>query len=575
MEPAPTSCFGPPLGASGARRGRTNAIVFAGYLVVAFLYFGIRILPHPERTSVGGVFTDPQIFFWSFEWWPHAILHGENPFYTHAIWAPDGFNLAWATSVPGLAIAFAPVTLAFGPILSYNAACILMPALAAWTAYLLCRHITGGTWPSLVGGYLFGFSSYILGGQLSHINTVAVFLVPLSVLLVLRFLEGALSARALTLWLGALLAWQASLSTEILFTSTLAGVCALALAFVLVPTARVSLRTLVGPLIGAFGTAAVLMAPLIYYVLTGTQSRPPSGPEAFVADALNFAVPTKATVGGWWSSGLARHFPANDIERGAYLGLPTLLIIGWFGLRSRRTQHGRFLVASFCLAAVAALGSWLTVDGRRVITLPWIHLADLPLFDNIMPVRFSMFSALIAAVIVALWAASSIRPPWLRILLPGLAVVALLPNLSWHAWARSPAIPSLFTTGKYRDCLARGENVLTFPVGPRGDAMAWQAVSRFWFRMAGGYISPTIPPTFTHPAGLAHLTTADNPSEVKIGAVLELARLKSVTTIVVDARQGTMWRPILSKLGPPENVGGALIYRLPGSPWRYPLCSGS
>jgi len=552
-----------------------NAIVFGGYLVVSVLYFGIRVLAHPERTSVGGLFTDPQVFIWSFEWWPHAILHGENPFYTHAIWAPDGFNLAWATTVPGLAIAFAPVTLAFGPILSYNAACILMPALAAWTAYLLCRHMTGATWPSLVGGYLFGYSSYILGGELSHVNTVAVFLVPLAALVVLRFLDGTLSARALTLSLGALLAGQISLSTEILFTVTLALAGALALALVLVPTARVRLRMLAGPLIGAYGIAAVLTAPLIYYVLTGAQSRPPSGQQAFVADALNFVVPTKATVGGWWSSRLARHFPANDIERGAYLGIPTLLIVAWFGLRWRRTQQARFLIASFCLAAIAALGSWLTVDGRRITTLPWIHLAQLPLFDNIMPARLSMFSALAAAVIVALWAASNIRPPWLRVLLPGLAVVALLPNLSWHAWARSPDIPSLFTTGKYRDCLRQGENVLTFPVGPRGDSMAWQAVSRFWFRMPGGYIGPTIPSTFTHPAGLAHLTTADNPSEVKIGAVLELARLKSVTSIVVDAKQGATWRPILSKLGPAQNVGGALIYRLPWAARSYPLCSGS
>ena len=30
---------------------------------------------------------------WSFEWWPHAIFHGLNPFVPHVIWAPDGANL--------------------------------------------------------------------------------------------------------------------------------------------------------------------------------------------------------------------------------------------------------------------------------------------------------------------------------------------------------------------------------------------------------------------------------------------------------------------------------------------------
>ena len=71
-------------------------------------------------------------------------------------------------------------------------AAILLPALAAWTAFLLCRHLTGSFWPSFAGGYLFGFSSYMLGQELGHLHMTAVFLVPLAALVVLRFLEGAL-----------------------------------------------------------------------------------------------------------------------------------------------------------------------------------------------------------------------------------------------------------------------------------------------------------------------------------------------------------------------------------------------
>ena len=165
----------------------------AAYLLVSFLFLGLPVAAHPERDVVGGLFTDPQIFVWSFAWWPHAILHGLNPIYTHQIWAPDGFNLAWATSVPGLAIAFAPLTLLFGPVLAYNVASILMPALAAWTAFLLCRRVTGGAaWPSLAGGYLFGFSTYILAAELTHIFSAAVFLLPVAALLVLRFIDGDL-----------------------------------------------------------------------------------------------------------------------------------------------------------------------------------------------------------------------------------------------------------------------------------------------------------------------------------------------------------------------------------------------
>jgi hypothetical protein len=133
------------------RRARTSAAVLLGYAAISFLYFGVRLLPHPGRLILG-TGTDPEIFVWSVAWWPHAILHGDNPFVSHAIWAPDGINLAWTTSVPAIAVAVAPVTLLFGPVAGYNVAALLLPALAAWAAFLLCRHVTRAFWPSLAGG---------------------------------------------------------------------------------------------------------------------------------------------------------------------------------------------------------------------------------------------------------------------------------------------------------------------------------------------------------------------------------------------------------------------------------------
>src|SRR5207237_172384 len=93
---------------------------------------------------------DAGIFIWSFAWWPHAIFHWQNPFITHAIWAPDGTNLAWTASAPGLSLMFMPLTLIAGPLISYDVAAILMPALAALTAFLLCRHVTRTFWPAIV-----------------------------------------------------------------------------------------------------------------------------------------------------------------------------------------------------------------------------------------------------------------------------------------------------------------------------------------------------------------------------------------------------------------------------------------
>src|ERR1700686_3970658 len=123
------------------RRKRTALAVLAGYSFVSFLWFGLHVVIEPGRQYIGD-FDDPQIPIWSFAWWPHAIAHGLNPFVTQAVWAPHGLDLAWVNSVPPIALVFAPLTWAVGPVASYNVAAVLLPAISAWTAFLLCRHLT-------------------------------------------------------------------------------------------------------------------------------------------------------------------------------------------------------------------------------------------------------------------------------------------------------------------------------------------------------------------------------------------------------------------------------------------------
>ena len=501
------------------------------------------------------------MYIWSLAWWPHALLHGENPFYTHVLWAPNGANLAWATSIPTLAIPLTPVTLAFGPVLSYNVACILMPALDAWAAFLLCRALTRRTLPSLVGGYLFGFSSYVLAGELSHVHSAAVFPLPLGALLILRFWRHELGARAFALLFGGLVALQLGLSTEILLQLTIVIAIGLLLAFAILGGWRRHVLELVPPLIAAYAFAGVVALPFVYYLLSGNESPPNPGAQSFTADLANFVVPTKATVGGWWSGDIASHFPGNDVERGAYLGLPALVIVVLFAVRARRNRGTR-LLALIPVVVLLSLGSWFTVDGHRLFRLPWAAVAHRSVFVNVMPVRFAVFCVLIVAVVVALWISSRPAGSRLRLVLPSLAVLAVVPNLAWRGWACGADVPMLFRTEAVRHCIPQNANVIVFPSGPRGDSMIWQAESGFWFRIAGGYITPSIPASFLHPAEITHLTTNDHPSEITVAAVRELARIKGVSAVVLDSDDAAVWAPILRPLGKPQAVGGTLIYRL-------------
>src|SRR5436190_1582258 len=111
------------------------------YAAASIALFGAPILFQLPRWYVGWG-ADPASHVWFLAWWPHAIAKGMNPFVTHAIWAPTGYDLAGSTSVPGPSLLLAPVTALAGPVASYNLLALAAPAFSAWGAFFLCRRLT-------------------------------------------------------------------------------------------------------------------------------------------------------------------------------------------------------------------------------------------------------------------------------------------------------------------------------------------------------------------------------------------------------------------------------------------------
>jgi hypothetical protein len=538
---------------------RRNLLVLAGYSALSLLYFGLPLLPHPGR-YVLGTGADPDIFVWSFAWWPHAILDGQNPFVAHAVWAPDGMNLAWVTSVPGLALPFAPVTLAFGPVVAYNLCSLLMPALAAWTAFLLCREATRSFWPAVVGGYLFGFSSYMLGQLLGHLHMSSVFLLPLVALFALRFVRGELETRGLAWRLGVLLAFQLLLSTELALTLTLALVVAALLAYAFLPGARPRLRALPRPVAGGYLLGALLASPLLWFALTDFVDDALTVPAFYSADVANLVVPTRL-VGLGGGSDLAQRFPGNVAEQGTYLGLPVLLVLAWLGAR-RRDRVARLLLALAGVAFLLMLGNALWIGGHRIVTLPWRWASELPLLNNVLPVRFALYLSLAVAVLVALWARDA--PRRAAIPLCALAVAFLVPA-AWDApWKLHPNRPEFFADRHLLEaCLPKGENELVFPFGSREHSMLWQAESGFRFRMAGGYLRPDVPATFDFQAIRDVVSGATDPS---LDEILQVARAKGVARILsLQTYQHPSWDE-LQPLAPVQLLGGVMVAPACGYP---------
>lgn len=546
------------LGTRGALGPTLGALAIYGLVSLAF--FG-RALAHVSQNYIGRG-SDPQIFIWSLGWWPHALLEGGNPFVTHAMWPVTGVNLAWVTSIPGLALAAAPVTLLAGPVVAYNVPAIALPALAAWTAFLLCRHLTGSWWASLAGGYLFGFSSYMLAQMVGHMHLTSVFLVPLVALTALRFVEGTIGRRGLALRLGTLLGAQIWLSTELFATLTFALVTSAMAAFVVVPTLRTSVRSAVMPVLGAYVLAVVAAAPLLAFALADFRTDSINDPSLYPADLLNLVVPTETTLQATdRTRELSREFLGNTNENGAYLGLPLLVVLGWFAWQARRRRERRLLVVLLVLGVLAELGVALHVVGSRVGPLPWALAAKLPGLNNVLPVRFSMYVALAAAVAAAIWAASPRPSRWLRVLLIAAAVVALAPAVSRDLWRTTPPRPSFFADGLYRVCFGVKET-LFIPQADATNATLWQAESGYAFRLANGSLSPEVPQGAPDPEAAYAVQYNTVPSGG--GArVVRLARGLGATAILLDDEHIAKWSPVLSRTGlKPVEKGGVSLYYL-------------
>jgi hypothetical protein len=554
-----------------ARRGqaalswRAHTLVLLGYFALSAVLIGRGALGHLDSDCVCTGSADPLQFVWTMVWWPHAIGNGLNPFLTHAIWVPKPFDLASATAVPLAAIVVTPVTLTLGPLASYNLLVLLSPALAAFFSFRLCQYLTGRVAPALVGGFLFGFSSYMLGQMIGHLNLTLVFFVPLAVHIVLRRVDGVIGRRRFVISIAAVVAGQALLSTEVLFTALMFGAITLLAGWVFADAdGRSRIRLTVIEAVGGGVIAAVVISPFLYYAVLYT-----SIPEILAAsrssmDALNPLIPTPVQRLGRTSfAPVAEKFPGGYPEAGGYLGVAIVLLAGWWLVATRDRAMSRVMIAVLVCTVVGSLGTALYIAGQPTISLPWKIATHLPLLKDIIPVRFAMYTALIVAVAVAQALSASVGSAALRWSLAVVGIVMLLPSGGSALFHSTPPDPHFFTSDQYRQYLDREEVVLAFPFSSSGPSMLWQARTDMWFRLAGGYLSQQPPPDYLEePAVLQFYSgTADAETPCLIRSFIER---RNVGAVVLESSSVEPWRPALEQLGLHRRaVGGVDLYRVP------------
>jgi hypothetical protein len=539
---------------------------FAALAIFAFaaiVAVGREMVTDPAHTTIGNAGSDRTQWMWSFEWVIHALRHLTNPFITHVTFAPVGFNLAWATVSPSAAILAIPITLLFGPVVSWNVVMLAAPISAAWLMFLVCRRLTRAFAPSLVGGFLFGFSSYEIGTLAGHLHLAVVCAIPLALYLVIRRLQGDLGTVAFVITLGLTLAFQFGISTEVFLTMTLAGAVAGASLLAFAPSRMEVLRRDGPPVVLAYALCAILVAPYLWYAFRyGSPQVALQPPAMYSTDALNFVVPTVITRIGRTTFGpVAATFTGNAAEQGGYLGVPLIVIMAAFAVERWREWLTRALVVTAGILVALTLGPVLHIAGISTMRLPWEPLTHVPLVKHVLPGRLMVYVAAVAAVMAALWIAR--RGGWWRWGLVVLALVALVPNWSSPLRVSSIETPSFFSSSLYRHYLKPDDNVLVLPFGSNGNSMLWQAKADFGFRMAGGYFSYLPAPFSTDPFVLSAGTGAVPADGGK--SLRHFLKAFGVTAIVVDPAAGPQWAGAFAQAHVHAVfAGGVEVARLPG-----------
>lgn len=450
---------------------------------------------------------------WFLSWTPHAVLHGLNPFVTTAINHPVGINLAANATMPLLGLLALPVTLTAGPAASLSLLLWVAYPLSAGAMYWVLRRWTEWAPAAFAGGLLYGFSPYMVGQGRLHLNLV---FVPLPPLIMLAVHELVVLRRGSALrWgglLGALVVAQYLVSTEILATTALVTLLAVAVLAATHPRAVApALRHAAPGAAVALVVAAAGVAYPAWELLAGPQRY--RLPLAFVdqvslrADLLGAVAPTTAA---WLSPGWLTHLggaasgSAGVVENGTYLGVPLLLLALYLTVRFRRDRWLPYLLAMGACTYVLSLGPHLTFGGHRTgVPLPFALVERIPLLELATPVRISLYTALFVAVLVALGldhlraavakepaGPGRPRPGPAELVAVGLvaavALVSLVPR--WPVPTAGSAVPAYFTTGGV-DRVPSGSTVLAYPypVPGRSQAMLWQAAAGMRFNLLGSY----------------------------------------------------------------------------------------
>jgi hypothetical protein len=480
-----------------SRRWAPDALVAAAFLGAAvFVTYGLWRGDGVLRENRD----DPIFFQWMLTHAARIFTHGENPFFAEQINAPFGLNLMANTSALGWAIPLAPVTILFGPWISFL---VMLTAGLAGTAFawyfVLSRHLVRNRAAAIIGGAFCGFAPGMISHANGHPNIVSQFLVPFLVLAVLRLRRDPDRWRRNGLILAGLVIYQTFINEEVLFLTALIMIVFVVLWAV---QRRAEARPLVVPTLKAAGlclavAGAVLAYPL-YWQFFGTSAYHglPLGVQGMGTDLLAVKSYSYESVLGGTHATVSK-LASSGSEENTFFGVPLLYVLLGVAVVLVRSAAGRALMLTLAWFWWLSLGPYVLIRGEATgIRTPWYYIAELPLFNSVVPTRIGLALTPIIGVLLAL-AVDRFQPVRFRVLWTSIVIAALLPIAPTPLDTSAPHVPPtpiFFTSGAWRDVVPEDGVVLSTPPGwvPYLSAMSWQVDTNLDFNIVGGYyLAPT------------------------------------------------------------------------------------
>ncbi|QQE77608.1 hypothetical protein [Alicyclobacillus sp. SO9] len=385
------------------------AFGFLASIIPVLLLFQKTLL-HPSTIYIGEN-QDSVQFMWYLGWFWHAVLNGHNPLHTSLLNAPIGLNLMQNTSVSTEALLFGPVFYLFNPVLAYNLAFAAGVILTGLAAMLLLRQLRVSRWLAVGGGVLIQLAPYSTAQSADgHINLIfsSVFVLASLVVIVRVLLHSILHPRILGTVFGVLLGMLFYTSAEVFATYAFIAVLSLVIWTRLSPKrVRQVIRLVPLPfLLWGLSITLLVLSPGLYTFFDGTQI--PSLAKAvmpvgvFVTDLLNPVLPTSVFLFHIHLTSVLTDRMSGDLsEKGAYFGIPTILILYWAIRKLWPSQLYRGLTILFVAVFVLSLGPKLHILGLYTpIPLPWILIQHIPLMREALPSRLMFYDDVIAVILV-------------------------------------------------------------------------------------------------------------------------------------------------------------------------------